>query len=431
MQKLNSRKPLLDQRGVKQAGKNVMPNEPVLNSFFYENFNIRPKILSKDTCNICDELRVQLINANRRGQNVSDIQEKKRMHLSQAETARSQMKADINLSKTSEDIECITFDMEKTLPLPRLQTNLIFYKRQLWFYNLGVHSGHTGQSYCYTWVEGVAGRGAQEVGSCLMKHIRENVKPSVKHLILWSDSCGGQNRNIKIILLMKSVLEVNPNLETITFKYLMPGHSYLPNDKDFGDIEKGLKFNQQLYTPEEYREVLRLCRRNKPLILYEMDSEQFYSCENIENKITNRKKFIDKKPVNWLRTRQIKLQKVDPFLIYMRSDFQTEEYECLNIQKKSTHRTSTNQVITRQSCRRPRNVENENKEVFSFNNLLTPLWPNGKTIAQPKLVDIRSLLHLIPNDAHQFYDALTGSTEIVDDVDGLNSNLDFELEDLE
>ena len=98
----------------------------------------------------------------------------------------------MTLAKTCDHLEALTFDMEKTLPLPKIPTNIVFYKRQLWLYNCGVHSGKTGKGFCYVWVEGTAGKGAQEVGSALRKHLSLNLDLKVKELVLWSDSCGHQ-----------------------------------------------------------------------------------------------------------------------------------------------------------------------------------------------------------------------------------------------
>lgn len=87
------------------------------------------------------------------------------------------------------------------------------------------------------WVEEESGRGAQEVGSCLIKYILERVDNNVKRLILWSDSCGGQNRNIKLTLMLKAILNDHPTIEQINIRFLESGHSFLPNDTDFGKIE--------------------------------------------------------------------------------------------------------------------------------------------------------------------------------------------------
>ena len=89
-----------------------------------------------------------------------------------------------------------------TLPLNGTRavsyTHLDVYKRQ----------GKGNKGYCYVWVEGKAGRGAQEVGSCLLHHIEYNIEKDTEELILWADSCGGQHRNIKLTLMLKAALDL-------------------------------------------------------------------------------------------------------------------------------------------------------------------------------------------------------------------------------
>jgi hypothetical protein len=88
-------------------------------------------------------------------------------------------------------------------------------------------------------------------------------------LILWADSCGGQNRNIKITLLLKSALENHPSLEKIYIRFLVSGHTFLPNVSDFSDIECALKHQQRLYMPEDYMRVMSSCRIKKKQICCE------------------------------------------------------------------------------------------------------------------------------------------------------------------
>lgn len=212
---------------------------------FLTKFNLRRKKLKKDTCNICDRLQNEITQCVDKDKLLTLTQEKD-LHLDKAENAQSKRKEDMLTAKEEIDTETLCFDLEKTLPLPRIPTNIVYYKSQLCVYNLGIHSGQTNKGHCYVWLEGEAGRGAQEVGSCPRKHIIENV--TSKKLILWSDSCGGKNRNIKIILILKAVLESHHTLGQITLRYLYPGHSFLPNDSDFGDIESSLKLQQCLYS---------------------------------------------------------------------------------------------------------------------------------------------------------------------------------------
>ena len=73
----------------------------------------------------------------------------------------------------------------------------------------------------YVWNETIASRGSQEVASCCLKHL-QNVTTR-KHIIAYSDMCTGQNRNIKLVI--------------IDHKFLLSGHLFLSNERDFGVVE--------------------------------------------------------------------------------------------------------------------------------------------------------------------------------------------------
>ena len=57
-----------------------------------------------------------------------------------------------------------------------------------------------------------------------------------------------ENRNIKVALTwMKIAQSSNNNIETVDHKFLVSGHSFLPNDRDFGLIEMKIKKANYLY----------------------------------------------------------------------------------------------------------------------------------------------------------------------------------------
>ena len=315
------------------------------------------------------------------------------------------------MAKENEKYECLTFDLEKTLPLPRIPTNIVFYKRQLWVYNCGIHNGKQDQGFCYVWAEGVAGRGAQEVGSCLLKHINTHIGKSVQHLILWSDSCGGQNRNIKLTLMLKAILQESSTLTDITMKFLCSGHSFLPNDSDFAQIESALKNQQILYFPSEYVKVMKQCRKKKPFLVTEMNTCDFLSVNMIEKKIVNRKTSIDGQKINWLKIRSIILKKDEPFLLTVQHDSFDAPVHKVDIKKKDGRNSSKSKI----------------EDLF----LMSTLWPNGKMIAAKKLANLNEMMHLIPSDCQDFYKKIQGDDNIEEDIDGYNiASLDFEVEDV-
>lgn len=180
----------------------------------------------------------------------------------------------------------------------------------------------------------MAGRGAQEVGSCLLKYIQNELPHDIEELILWSDSCGGQNRNIKLTLMMKAALHTQPNLKSISLRFLEPGHSFLPNDTDFSKIETRLKQHQRLYTVQDYLSVMKQCKINNPLKVLEMKKEDFVGSKTLEKNIVNRKTYVNKSKVNWLKTKEILLKKNKEHSIFMRSAF-NKEFQELDIMRKA------------------------------------------------------------------------------------------------
>lgn len=371
---------------------------------FYTKFNLKCKSLKKDTCNKCDMLAVKIQNARTLEEKEQARTEKTR-HLEKAENLRKQMNSDFEDARNMSTIECLTFDLEKTLPLPRIPTNVAFYKRQLWLYNSGIHSASNDIGHCYIWVEGEAGRGAQEVGSCLIKYIQTKLRPTVEHLILWSDCCGGQNRNIKIVLMLKALLNSHDTLKVITMRFLESGHTFLPNDTDFSKIETALKHYQRIYTAEEYISIIKKCKKRKPLQVYKMNKADFYSTEKLEKNTTNRKKFTDKTKVNWIKTKEIRIEKEKVFSIFMKPSLE-EDYKELTIEKK---------------------VKGETRNINMSDFCL--LWPDGKAIAPAKLADLQSMYQYIPEDCHKFYKNLKSMEGMIDDVDGFGGEPDFEMQE--
>lgn len=239
------------------------------------------------------------------------------------------------------------------------------------------------------------------------KYCETYLEENITSLYLWSDSCGGQNRNIKLCLLLKHILNQSPTLQCICMKFLVSGHSFLPNDSDFGDIEKALKYQQRLYTPQDYINVMKIARKKNPFIIHKMTKEDFISSEVLEKNIVNRKKDTIGGKINWLNVREIKLDKNSPYSIFFKFSYDEAVYVEVDIKPKQ---------------------KGKQREVFNLNNLPL-LYSNGKPVSAPKLNDIRSIMNLIPEADQGFYAPLVSSEEVVDDIDGYNGEVDFEFQE--
>lgn len=114
--------------------------------------------------------------------------------------------------------------------------------------------------------------------------------------------------------------------------------------------------------------------------------------KTLEKNTVNRKLFVSKEKVNWLKTKVILIDKDDKFNIYMKTD--SNDFNQLNIEKK---------------------IKGKSLDISEKDLVL--LWPNGKVIPQPKLADLMSMLDLIPKDCQDFYKSLKGGSNILEDID--------------
>ena len=349
----------------------------------------RPK---SDTCKTCDELRIQIeaatdetIKAQRKGELM--------LHQTKAERAYQQLKEDMALAKSDPTVAMITFDLEQTLPTPSISTNIVFYKRQLWTYNLGIHEGESGRACMHMWHEGVAGRGSCEIGSCILRHLEEmfkngRMKPETTTLITYSDSCGGQNRNIYLVLLWLHIVScMYLPIRVVEQKFMISGHSYLPNDRDFGSIECAKRRHQSIYIPDEWYSLVEHARRKNPFSVHVMNRKDFVALKSLKPNIVNRKWNNDHCKVNWLAMHWIRVSSEKPYQFsYKYSLNELESWKVVDLRRKRGRPASMARPIPL-------------------------LYTAPRKIKQRKLDDLHSLLPYLPPVHHAFYESLSGSVD--------------------
>ena len=113
-------------------------------------------------------------------------------------------------------------------------------------YNLGIHNLSTGEVLMHVWDEKVASRGSEEISSCLLKYCSDRAASGVQVISAFSDACGGQNENFKVVL-MWMYLCLTTDIVEVNHRFMISGHSYLPNDADSGVIERASQ-NRNFYT---------------------------------------------------------------------------------------------------------------------------------------------------------------------------------------
>jgi len=228
------------------SSKNYNPvNASMYRNIFSTHFNLGFGSPKTDTCSKCD---------------AETVDEK---HKQLAEQAFKCMAEDRKRAKSETDVHYVTFDMQKTLPLPKLSTSSAFYLRQIWLYNLGVHyiSGSLEKPYFHIWTETEALRGCEEVCSALLVFF-DVANISGGSLVAWSDSCCGQNKNFYVMSLWQYLIK-KARFTRIDHKFPVPGHSFIDSDRDFAHIESEVRKHQNIYTVDTYHNIMNTCMRVK------------------------------------------------------------------------------------------------------------------------------------------------------------------------
>ena len=89
----------------------------------------------------------------------------------------------------------------------------------------------------HLWDETEGQRGSIEVCSVLWDFLCKKLEnKEIQHIHSFSDGCSGQNRNKNIISIMTRVAEEYG--VSWTHSFLESGHTFLPNDQEFGKISE-------------------------------------------------------------------------------------------------------------------------------------------------------------------------------------------------
>lgn len=365
-------------------------SEHIFRQIFNTEFSLSFKRRHTDTCRRCDEINAAMKSALASNEYKAVQQQNHEHHLKLVEETRAEFLADVERAMESDGrAVVITFDLQKTLETPSLTTSVAFYSRQLWTYNLCIYDEVEECAYMYVWSENVAGRGGQEIGSCLLKHIRTHVSPNATEIIAYSDRCGGQNKNIKLTMLLKKYLhDLTPDdaLESITQKYFVSGHSYNSCDRSFGLIEKERKKSGEIYAPCQWFDLIKTTRKSEPKFkVTMMTGSDFVSSAELKTVIGNCKISTNGVKINWHDIRQMKYRRDEPFAL------------CVLCDAGGTYTISI----------KKKHFEAESLAMCN----LTHLHPNGKLISKKKFDDLIKLLKYVPAEHHSFFTTLNYADE--------------------
>ena len=131
-----------------------------------------------------------------------------------------------NVDDNDQDTISICFDLNQNKPLPKTNIGECYYMRQLWLMSLGVmivreKVQSKDEIFLYTWLETEAGKGSNEIASCLDHFLVTilNRLSNIKTIKVFSDNCPGQNKNRVLMLLFSSFAMGRNSSNTVVFSY--------------------------------------------------------------------------------------------------------------------------------------------------------------------------------------------------------------------
>ena len=352
-------------------------------------FNVDFYVPRRDTCSVCDKLTNQRPTTDEAQQAWHLALEE---HHQRANGARDNLRQTAKAAENDPSLLAFTFDLQKTQPMPYISTSVAFYKRQMWLHNCGISNQGNKEATMCLWTECEGKRDANEVASSLKAYLDKTVTPQVKNIKTFSDGCGGQNRNKKIVAFMLAACE-HYCVESWEHFYMETGHSFLPNDTDFGSIDRAKKNSLGIFTFDEWEETIRTCRR-KPFSTIHMKNK-IYDIAQLTSNFTFRHQDTEHVPFSWLSLRWIRVEKGSSVV-----KFRTLPRESVPVRKVDFSKS--------------RGLNDSRQGPLDELNLL---YAEGVKLAWAKYADIQSLLPFVPESVREYYKRLphNGNTAGVDD----------------
>ena len=151
----------------------------------------------------------------------------------------------------------------------RSQCKKTFYLRQLTTNVFCIHVIKTDdRSTIYTYHEGIAKKGTNEVCSFLHDYLQD-IPPLKIDLHLCPDSCRRRNKNHCLARFLVALNDTSC-FRTIEHYYPVTGHSVLPCDKDFGVINRSLQKQDRIYVPHKLTEIIVSSAKPQKLLVKEL-----------------------------------------------------------------------------------------------------------------------------------------------------------------
>lgn len=314
---------------------------------FNMEFNIgfhRPK---KDQCEDC----IKYQNAPEEEKNT--LKDKYDRHLVEKELSREEKKTDKN--SENKNLIVAVYDLEAVLQCPRGEASGFYYVSKINVFNFTLYElkSKNPDVYCYVWDETQAKRGANEIGTCVLKYIeslkdRESVQNGEKlDVIFYSDNCCGQQKNRFMLSMYHYAVEKYSYINSITHKFLVKGHSQNEGDCVHSVIERTVKKFLKagpICIPAQYITLIRGAKKTgRPYQVNEMSYDSFFDLKNLaeQSLIGTNLKDSNGEAIKITSVSMFRFEKESPQKIFFKTSYSEKEFCEIHLKERRSKTRST------------------------------------------------------------------------------------------
>ncbi|CAK1588598.1 unnamed protein product [Parnassius mnemosyne] len=411
--------------------RNTKPvSEITYRRIFSREFNLSFFVPKKDQCLLCTKYnRANADEKTNLAQNYED--HIKRKQACNTEKAKDKERAEKELNFLS-----ATFDLQAILQIPSTKVGLLYYTRKLTVYNLTLYeSALPNEAYCFVWTEVHGKKGSSEVGTILAHYLTNCIPENVTEVSLFSDTCGGQNRNQFIAALLLWVINQSKQLQIIEHKFLESGHSYMEADSMHSSIESAKK-HRDVYCLSDWINIFKDARSKgtykkgtKKVKKNKYNVKQFTYSEFKDLKqlastiILNKTTNTEGQRIQWLKIKRMKYIKGDRNIHYnydMSTSFKTMNVTCSGAQPNTSattvsesHGYATRRKSEHQDVCEPATSSTSCEFIFPS---LHQLYNKPLPITVAKKKDLLNLCEkgVIPEEYHGWFQSLATDNRTID-----------------
>ena len=215
------------------------------------NLRLTMSLPRKDNCLKCDEILSKLKGPLTERERKKILEESKQ-HKKKSEYACDELKLREEQVKLGNNrLLCFTFNVEKTQQIPCISDPSMYYKRQMWLYNMSINTRHNNKGFMCVWQEIEGRMGSNEITSSLLAFLQQVKLEMYDEIHTFSNACESENAKKNLVFLLMFICQ-RTTINCWTHTVFENGHPGSPNDPELKQIDKIRKKKANVYTADEW-----------------------------------------------------------------------------------------------------------------------------------------------------------------------------------